>query len=70
MTTSWENGDDSAKKAGKQREREEGVSEERFQAKQTNNLRARGPRGLEFHCGLAPERPPAARREREGVLNE
>ena len=62
MTTSWENGDDSAKKAGKQREREEGVSEERFQAKQIKSLRACGPRGLEFRRGPAPERLPAARK--------
>ena len=41
--------------------RGEGVSEERFQAKQTDGLRARGPRGLEFRCGPAPERPPASR---------
>jgi hypothetical protein len=40
--------------------REEGVSEERSQAKQTNSLRARRPRGLEFRGWLAPERLPAA----------
>ena len=46
--------------------REKGVGEERSQAKQTNSLRVRQPRGLEFRCGPAP-----VRREREGesVLN-
>ena len=44
MTTSWENGNDGAW----------------FQAKQTNGLRARGPRGLEFRSGPAPERLPSA----------
>ena len=39
--------------------REEGVSEERSQAQQANSLRARGPHGLEFRCGPAPERLPA-----------
>jgi len=37
-----------------------GVSEDRFQAKQTDGLRARGPRGPESGCGPAPERPPAS----------
>jgi len=32
--------------------REEGVSEERSQAQQTNSRRARGPRGLEFRLAL------------------
>jgi hypothetical protein len=39
--------------------REEGVSEDRSKGKQTNSLRARGPRGLEFRCGPAPGRLPA-----------
>ena len=49
MTTSWKNGNDGAwfRKTG-------------FQAKQTNGLRARGPRGLEFRSGPAPERLPSA----------
>ena len=55
VTTSGKNGNNSARKAGTERGREEGVSEDRFQAKQTNSLRARGPRGLEFRCGPAPE---------------
>jgi hypothetical protein len=33
MTTSWKNGNTSARKAGKKIEREEGVSEDRSQAK-------------------------------------
>jgi len=62
MTTSGKNGNDDARKAGKERGREEGVSEERFQAKQIKSLRACGPRGLEFRRGPAPERLPAARK--------
>ena len=35
--------------------REEGLSEERSQAKQTDILRARGPRGLELRCWPVPK---------------
>jgi hypothetical protein len=62
--TSWKNGNNGARKAGKKRERDEGVSQDRVQAEQTNGLRARGPFGREFRCGPAPERPPAARKYR------
>ena len=34
------------------------------QQKQTNSHRARGPRGLEFRCGPAPVRLPAARKQK------
>jgi hypothetical protein len=43
--------------------RKEDVSEGRFQAKQTNSLRARGPRRLEFRCGPVPVRQPVASQE-------
>ena len=59
VTTIRENG---ARKAGKKRERDEGVSQDSVQAEQTNGLRAPGPRGLEFRCGHATDRPPAARK--------
>jgi hypothetical protein len=36
--------------------REKGASEVRSQAKLTNSLRVREPRGLGFRCGPAPER--------------
>jgi len=54
---------DSAGKAGTERGREKGVSEDRFQAKQTNSLRARGPRGLEFRCGPANWRNKSQKQE-------
>ena len=58
MTTSWENektGITVLTRRARSEAREEGLSEERSQAKQTNILRARWPRGLEFHCGPAPK---------------
>jgi len=63
VTTSGKNGNNSARKAGTERGREEGVSEDRFQAKQTNSLRARGPRGLEFRCGPANWRNKSQKQE-------
>jgi hypothetical protein len=56
LKTRWKIGNTFDAKAGKEREREDGMSEERFQAEPGKSLRARGPRGLEFLCRPAPEK--------------